>query len=67
MHRRPLSLALLLLLAGGCYSGLDAGQDSNISVGPAGGPGDTADDGTPTTSAGSEGVLSPGGTMNSIS
>ena len=54
MHRRPLSLALLLLLAGGCYSGLDTGQDSNISVGPAGGPGDS-DDGTPTTSAGSEG------------
>ena len=61
MHRRPLSLALLLLLAGGCYSGLDAGQDSNISVGPAGGPGDTADDGAPTTSAGSEGDSDDGG------
>ena len=60
MHRRPLSLALLLLLAGGCYSGLDAGQDSNISVGPAGGPGDS-DDGTPTTSAGSEGDSDDGG------
>jgi hypothetical protein len=54
MHRRPLSLVVLLVLAGGCYSGPDAGQDS-ISVGtggPAGGPGGGSDDdGAPTTSA----------------
>jgi len=52
MHRRPLSLALLLVLAGGCYTGLDAGQDTNLSAGPGGGPGGSSSDATPTTSAG---------------
>ncbi len=59
MHRRPLSLALLLLFAGGCYTGLDAGQDSAISA-STGGPGGDASDGAPTTSA-SDGGSEDGG------
>ena len=54
MHRRPLSLAMLLVFAGGCYTGLDAGQDTDITAGPGGSGGETG--GTaPTTSAGESG------------
>lgn len=54
MQRRPLSLALLLTLAGGCYSGLDAGQDTDITAGPGGPGGDAGESAAtaPTTSAG---------------
>ncbi|MBA3550502.1 MAG: DUF1592 domain-containing protein [Nannocystis sp.] len=59
MHRRPLSLALLLLFAGGCYTGPGAGQDTALSA-STGGPGGDASDGAPTTSA-SDGGSEDGG------
>ncbi len=64
MHRRPLSLALLLVLAGGCYTGADAGQDTDISGGP-GGPGGDAGDtaATPTTGDGGSDTGEPGATF----
>jgi len=54
MHRRPLSLAVLLAFAGGCYTGLDAGQDTELTAGP-GGPGGEAGGTSPTTGAGEGG------------
>lgn len=59
LHRRPPSLASLLsgllVLAGGCYSGLDTPQDSDPSSQGTGGPGGDAGEDTPTTSAGDGG------------